>query len=212
MATAKARSRVMIAVDDRGASDERDKRKREKTIRGNMEQHGRRSLTGDGHPWIPRYVRDAGLARGRLLAGRQGINDGRCSSRLMIELRRRCHGCRSGRHGRGSRRGGDETTRRSAILMMVTESIVNHGIGRCGCHVTGEAGGVTARLVAGGSGVHSGGGGEGCAGCRGGAETGHHAGRGAEGGGCDRLLLLMMMMRRRSGHVGIHAGRGACRR
>jgi len=182
------------------------------TTSDTREEDASDGLTSDGHPWIPRYVRDPGLARGGLLAGGQGIDDGRCSSRLMIELRRRCHGCRSGRHGRGSRRGGDEATRGSAILVMVTEGIVNHGVGRCGCHVTGEAGRVTARLVAGGRGVHGGGSGESRAGCRGGAETGHHAGRGAERGGCDRLLLLMMMMRRRGGHVGIHAGRGACRR
>lgn len=169
-------------------------------------------LTGDRHPWIPRYVRDPRLAGGRLLARRQGIDDGRCGSRLMVELRRRCHGSRRGRHGRGSGCGRDETAGRSTILMMVAEGIVHHGIGRCGCYVTGETGRVTAGLVAGSRGVHGGGGGQGSAGrCRG-AESRHHAGRGAERGGSDCLLLLMMMMRRCGGYVRIHAGRRACRR
>jgi len=77
------------------------------------------------------------LAGGGLLAGRQGIDDGRCGGRLMIKLRGRCHGGRGGGHGRGSGRGGDEATGRSAVLMMVAQGIVNHGIGRGGCHVAG---------------------------------------------------------------------------
>lgn len=90
--------------------------------------------------------------------------------------------------------------------MMVTEGIVNHRIGRCRCDIASETGRVTAGLVAGGRGIDGGGGSQGCAGCRGGPETGHHAGRGAKRGGRNCLLLLMMMMRRRGGHVGIHAG------
>jgi len=169
-------------------------------------------LTCNRHPWISRYIRDSGLTGGRLLAGRQRIDNGRCSSRLVVELCRRCHGRRCGRHGRGSGRGRNEATGRSAVLMMMTESIVNHRIGRCRCHIAGETSCITARFVAGSRGIHSGGCCQGSAGRRRGPETGHHTRRGAERGCRNRLLLLMMMMRRCSGHVGIHTGRCTRRR
>lgn len=167
-------------------------------------------LTGDGHPWVPGYVRDARLAAGGLLAGRQGVDDGRRGGCLVIELCGGRHGGGGGGDGGRGGRGGDQAARRSAVLMMMAEGVVDHRVRGGGRDVSGEAGGVAAGLVA-RRGVDGRGSGQRGAGGRGRAESRDHAGRGAERGRGDRLLLLMVMMRRRRRHVRVHA-RGACRR
>lgn len=169
-------------------------------------------LTGDCHPWISWYVRDAGLSGGRLLAWCQRINDSRCSGGLMIELCSCSHGGgRSGNCRRGWR-GRDQATRCSAVLMMMTKGIIYHRIGGRWCDISGKTGGVTARFVTGGGSVDGRGRGQRGARSRGRTEAWHHAGRGTEGRCRYRLLLLMMMVRRCRRYIWIHASGGTCSR
>lgn len=159
-------------------------------------------LTCNGHPRIPRYIRQrlAGGRRPRLLARRERIHNG--AGRLMVELCSDGHGRGGGTHRasrcRYSRRG-------RPILMMMSQCIVDHGV--CWRHITRQPSRIPARFIRGGI----------DGGCRrqcsttgtrraGREGTGYH-GRGGsrvEGGRRHRLLLLVVVV---SGgrHVRIHS-------
>jgi hypothetical protein len=151
----------------------------------------------DGHPGVPGDVRD-GLSPGSggLGAGVERVDDG--AGRLVVELRGDGHGGGGGADRACCGDGG-------AVLVVVSERVVDHGVGRG--HVGGETGRVPARLVGGGVDGR---------GERGGARRrrkrgDHAAGRGAESDG-GRRLLLVVVVGGGGRHVRIHPGGGGGRR
>ena len=158
------------------------------------------TLTGYGHPWISRYVRNARLSciAGLLTRGER-IDDTGCRRCLMIELCGCGHRCRRNGWRRWCR--WYKSTRCTTILMMMAQRVVDHWIGRTRCYITRETCSVTTRFVT-RCGVN-------CRSkcrtrCRWRTKTWYHwrTTKSSSGYG---LLLLMMMMCRRSGNIWIHA-------